>query len=207
MSTITGSPRRDRARTPSRGRPRPRAVGDDHVVGQLGAELGRAGLHRLAHALARGARHERVDQLGGDGHGRVGGPLRAPDPSSCPGVLTAAARGEALLVDASSTPPARRWSATATGKPNGTLGRRSTPSSRHARRQVSSLDLLDPKALGEQIVAPERDRIDRLDARGAHLVGVEHRDHRHAAVAVLDVEEGIGDPGRHGVEEVERELG
>ena len=69
------------------------------------------------------------------------------------------------------------------------------------------VDLVARDPAGEQLVGPELEGVEDLDAEGADLVGVEHA-HRGGAAAVrLDIEERVDDAGRDLVEEVRRLLG
>ncbi len=152
------------------------------------------------------SRHRRPDVLGREPgrssrirsaatrHRGVGGLLRAPDAgqlrrrSSPAGAVTNASGSTS-----STTPPARRWSATASGNSGGTIAR-SRPSSRHARSAISSVQLVAADAVGQQLVGAELRGVEHVDPERADLVGVEHADGRHAAAVRLGVQERVDDP-------------
>ena len=188
-----------------------RAVGDDHVVGQLAAVL----LADAPASRARTSSHgEPGAQLADQLARRRPSPRRRPSgrggcPSSSASVLTPPARRRTRRRRRSARcPPARRWSATASGKSGGTSAAldarargtraaRSRPRSRRRRRPCV-----------EQLVAAERVRVEHLDAQRRAPCRRRARDHgRDAAAVVLDVEERVDDRRRDRVEEVGRALG
>ena len=182
-----------------------RAVGDDRGVGQLGAPALADRLHALAHLLAREPVRQLAQQLGGGTHRGVGGGLRAADARELGLGLVSPPQVEGLVVDRQ----VDAGVAQLVGPGEREVGRheRGLEADLLARAQVG-LDLggQEVDAVVEQRVEPELERVDHLDPELQRLdtVALQHADHRHLALARLEVEERVEDVERDRVEEVGR---
>ena len=182
-----------------------RAVGDDRRLGQLGVVLDADALHLLAHALAGQAARQLAHERRRRGHRRVGGDLGAADAGQLGVGLDAPAQVEGVGVD----PQLQPLLAQAVGPGEREVGRhdRVLHADLAAGPQVAlDLGLEEADAGVEQLVHPELERVDHLDAEAERLdpVALEHAVDREAAVVELGVEERVDDVERDRVEEVRR---
>jgi hypothetical protein len=176
-----------------------RAVADDRVVGQVAAELVAASLHRDPDVL-RG-RSAGADHLRRDGHGGVGGRLRAADAGELLGRLAAAALDERVGLDGQLDTAGAQVVGDAERELDGHVGGRHAELAARAQAGLG-LELRRREALGDQVVAAELCGVDDLDAERTHLVGVEDADRRGAPPVRLHVEERVDDRLGDDVEEV-----
>ena len=182
-----------------------RAVGDDRRLGQLGVVLGADALHLLAHPLAGQAVRQLAHERRRRGHRGVGSGLRAADAGQLGRGLDAPAQVEGVGVD----PQLQPLLAEAVGPGEREVGRhdRVLHADLAERPQVAlELGLEEADAGVEQLVQPELERVDHLDAQPERLdaVALEHAVDAEAAVVDLGVEERVEDVDRDRVEEVGR---
>ena len=204
MSTTTGSPARDLAGAglvPDR---RLRAVGDDHVVGQLAAVLLADGLHRGAHRPRRSARAAaRGSAARATAIAASAAFCARRMPASSASVLARRRRTNSSVVDVELD---------AAGAQVVGDARAGTRAARAPRvdAQLAARAQRRSRRRSRAAVEPAASSSSRPSAHGSmtsmpcarDLVGVEHADRRGAAAVVLDVEERVDDPGRDRVEEV-----
>jgi hypothetical protein len=165
--------------------------------------LGAHALHLRAHLLAGEPGREVAQERRRGRHRRVGRDLCATDAGELGGRLVAPAQVEGLGVD----PQLHVLLAQPVGPRDREVGRhdRVLEPDLAARPQVDlDVGLEGADAGVEQLVHPELERVDDLDAEAEALdaVALEHAVDREAAVLELDVEERVDDVERDGVEEV-----